>query len=180
MMWCGVKNKNKAKHNGWSSSPYPPAPDRHRSYYPHRHPAATLSLSLLLPLTHSQPSLTMIPEPTPLTDPEGYLALFKFNRRIRRCPRTGMSVTYADIGDPEGVPVLFVPPSGCSRWFAAPQGEYSASGQQCPWHTFPSEVHNCSMRSWMWGLSCECWERGSVEIKTRDKIAPTLEPRPGD
>jgi hypothetical protein len=66
----------------------------------------------------------MIEDPTPLTDPDGYLSLFKFNRRLRKCPRTGLSVSYADIGDPDGIPVLFVPPSGCSRWFAAPQGEF--------------------------------------------------------
>ncbi|CAK9779610.1 unnamed protein product [Cutaneotrichosporon oleaginosum] len=65
-------------------------------------------------------------EPTPLTDPHAYLALFKFNRRLAECPRTGMAVSFADIGDPEGVPVLFVPPSGCSRWFAAPQDPLAA------------------------------------------------------
>jgi hypothetical protein len=64
-------------------------------------------------------------EPTPLTDPHAYLALFKFNRRLPKCPRTGAAVSYADIGTPDGIPVLFVPPSGCSRWFAAPQGMYS-------------------------------------------------------
>lgn len=65
-------------------------------------------------------------EPTPLTDPHGYFALFKFNLRLPRCPRTGLSVSYADIGDPNGVPVLFVPPSGCTRWFGAPQDPLAA------------------------------------------------------
>ncbi|BEI79951.1 hypothetical protein CcaverHIS002_0104800 [Cutaneotrichosporon cavernicola] len=65
-------------------------------------------------------------EPTPLTDPHAYLALFKFNRRLPKCLRTGVAVSYADIGAPDGIPVLFVPPSGCSRWFAAPQDPLAA------------------------------------------------------
>lgn len=60
--------------------------------------------------------------PTPLTDPQGYLALRKFSCKLPQCPRTGLPVSFADIGDPDGTPVLFVPPSGCTRWFAAPQG----------------------------------------------------------
>ncbi|BEJ03304.1 hypothetical protein CcaverHIS641_0104790 [Cutaneotrichosporon cavernicola] len=65
-------------------------------------------------------------EPTPLTDPHAYLALFKFNRRLPKCLRTGVAVSYADIGAPDGIPVLFVPPSGCSRWFAAPQEQIAS------------------------------------------------------
>lgn len=61
-------------------------------------------------------------DPSPLNDPAAYLSLFKFNRKIR-CPRTGSDVSFADIGDSEGTPVLMVPPSGCTRWFAAPQGK---------------------------------------------------------
>lgn len=92
--------------------------------------AADAAPSLSTPLPSSAPSPSPAPgpsaaraEPTPLTDPHGYLALFKFNRKLARCPRTLAPVSYADIGDPDGTPVLFVPPSGCSRWFAAPQGQ---------------------------------------------------------
>ncbi|ORY35505.1 Alpha/Beta hydrolase protein [Naematelia encephala] len=63
----------------------------------------------------------MTEEPTALSDPQAYLSLLKFNRRLGRCPRTGLPVSYADIGDPSGVPLLWLLPSGCSRWFAAPQ-----------------------------------------------------------
>lgn len=88
--------------------------------------APSTSSSSLDARTSSPPSSTPTPsayeKPTPLTDPHAYLALFKFNRKLPLCPRTGVSVSYADIGDPDGIPVLFVPPSGCSRWFAAPQG----------------------------------------------------------
>lgn len=83
---------------------------------------AATTMASTPPLTQQEEHSPEEKEATPLTDPEAYLALFKFSRRLRRCPRTGLSVSYADIGDPDGVPVLFVPPSGCSRWFAAPQG----------------------------------------------------------
>ncbi|OCF57548.1 hypothetical protein L486_05006 [Kwoniella mangroviensis CBS 10435] len=58
--------------------------------------------------------------PTALSDPPAYLALSKFNRRLKRCPRTNLSVTFSDIGDEKGIPLLYVLPSGCSRWIAAP------------------------------------------------------------
>nr|ODN91925.1 hypothetical protein L203_01179 [Cryptococcus depauperatus CBS 7841] len=59
-------------------------------------------------------------EVTALSDPESYLSLIKFNRRLNCCPRTNLPVTFSDIGDENGVPVLYVLPSGCSRWVAAP------------------------------------------------------------
>ncbi|WVQ72118.1 hypothetical protein IAR50_001663 [Cryptococcus sp. DSM 104548] len=58
--------------------------------------------------------------PTSLSDPIAYLALLKFHRLLPRCPRTNLPVTYADLGDPQGVPVVYLLPSGCSRWVAAP------------------------------------------------------------
>ena len=61
-------------------------------------------------------------EPTP-QDPEEYLALFKFSRRIR-CPRTTLPVSYADMGDEGGTPLLSMMPSGGSRWFAAARGKF--------------------------------------------------------
>lgn len=63
-------------------------------------------------------------DPSPLNDPAAYLSLFKFNRKLR-CSRTGSDVSFSDIGDPSGTPVLMIPPSGCTRWFAAPQGKQS-------------------------------------------------------
>ncbi|WOO82616.1 uncharacterized protein LOC62_04G006096 [Vanrija pseudolonga] len=65
-------------------------------------------------------------DPSPLNDPQAYLSLFKFNRKLPKCPRTGLPVSYSDIGDPDGIPVLFVPPSGCTRWFSAPQDPLAA------------------------------------------------------
>jgi hypothetical protein len=62
----------------------------------------------------------------PLRDPEGYLAAQKFSRKIV-CPRTGLPVSFADLGEEDGVPVLWVLPSGCSRWVAAAQGVCSVS-----------------------------------------------------
>ncbi|OWZ37645.1 hypothetical protein C351_04511 [Cryptococcus neoformans c8] len=59
------------------------------------------------------------PEPTALTDPASYLCLFKFNRRLPRCPRTNLPVTFSDIGDSTGIPLLYLLPSGCSRWIGA-------------------------------------------------------------
>ncbi|ORX38407.1 Alpha/Beta hydrolase protein [Kockovaella imperatae] len=60
-------------------------------------------------------------EPTARTDPEGYLANRNFSRRLAKCPRTGLPVSYADFGDPDGVHVLYLLPSGCSRWLATIQ-----------------------------------------------------------
>ncbi|ADV23567.1 hypothetical protein I305_01473 [Cryptococcus gattii E566] len=59
------------------------------------------------------------PEPTALTDPASYLCLSKFNRRLRYCPRTNLPVTFSDIGDSVGIPLLYLLPSGCSRWIGA-------------------------------------------------------------
>lgn len=61
-------------------------------------------------------------EPAPHNDPEAYLASLKFSRRII-CPRTKMPVSYADFGDPDGTPLLWMMPSGGSRWFAAAHGK---------------------------------------------------------
>ncbi|ODN90815.1 hypothetical protein L198_06132 [Cryptococcus wingfieldii CBS 7118] len=58
--------------------------------------------------------------PTSLSDPIAYLALLKFHRLLPRCPRTNLPVSYADLGDPGGVVVVYLLPSGCSRWVAAP------------------------------------------------------------
>ncbi|WVQ95057.1 hypothetical protein IAU59_002149 [Kwoniella sp. CBS 9459] len=57
--------------------------------------------------------------PTALSDPQAYLSLKKFNSRLSRCPRTDLPVTYSDIGAEDGVPLLYLLPSGCSRWIAA-------------------------------------------------------------
>ncbi|WVF67572.1 hypothetical protein IAT40_002330 [Kwoniella sp. CBS 6097] len=57
--------------------------------------------------------------PTALSDPQAYLCLKKFNSRLPRCPRTNLPVTFSDIGDEDGVPLLYLLPSGCSRWIAA-------------------------------------------------------------
>ncbi|OCF44038.1 hypothetical protein I317_02146 [Kwoniella heveanensis CBS 569] len=57
--------------------------------------------------------------PTALSDPQAYLCLKKFNSRLARCPRTNLPVTFSDIGDECGVPLLYLLPSGCSRWIAA-------------------------------------------------------------
>lgn len=56
------------------------------------------------------------------SDPQAYLSLFKFSRKII-CPRTNLPVSFADIGDESGVPLLWMMPSGGSRWFAAAHGE---------------------------------------------------------
>lgn len=63
----------------------------------------------------------MIAAPTALSDPEAYLCLRKFSRRLPKCRRTGLPVSFADIGDPDGIPLLWLLPSGCSRWNAVPQ-----------------------------------------------------------
>lgn len=69
-------------------------------------------------LPPSSPRLGM--SPSALSDPPAYLSDTKFNRRIT-CPRTHLPVSFSDTGDPQGVPLLWILPSGCSRWFAAPQ-----------------------------------------------------------
>lgn len=61
------------------------------------------------------------PSPSPRSEPIAYLSTLPFSRRLPRCPRTHLPITYADIGDPAGVPLLVLMPSGASRWFAAPQ-----------------------------------------------------------
>lgn len=47
-----------------------------------------------------------------------YVASIRFHQRLAKCPRTGMPITYAVIGDYEEADkvILFVLPSGCSRW----------------------------------------------------------------
>lgn len=58
-------------------------------------------------------------------DPEqasSYLLSPQFHHKLPECPRTGLSITYADFGAPDGQPVLFVPPEMCSRWYAVPLG----------------------------------------------------------
>jgi len=44
-----------------------------------------------------------------------------FSQKIT-CPRTSLIVSFSQIGDPEGCPVLFIPPAVCSRWAALPLG----------------------------------------------------------
>ncbi|KAK4687023.1 hypothetical protein P7C73_g3105, partial [Tremellales sp. Uapishka_1] len=56
-----------------------------------------------------------------LSLPTEYLSSLKFSRKLAKCPRTSLPVSYGDFGDPDGVPVLFIPPSGCTRWFGALQ-----------------------------------------------------------
>ncbi|TYJ55771.1 hypothetical protein B9479_003549 [Cryptococcus floricola] len=68
----------------------------------------------------SSPPPSPSPPPTSLSDPIAYLALLKFHRLLPRCPRTNLPVSYADLGDPRGVVVVYLLPSGCSRWVAAP------------------------------------------------------------
>jgi hypothetical protein len=64
--------------------------------------------------------MSSIPTPTP-EDPPAYLAQVKFSQKII-CPRTGSAVSFADIGDEGGVPLLWMMPSGGSRWFAVAHG----------------------------------------------------------
>jgi hypothetical protein len=57
-------------------------------------------------------------------DPEEihkYLASPNFSRSIR-CPLTGISISFSEIGDLEGCPVLFIPGAVCSRWLPVPLG----------------------------------------------------------
>jgi hypothetical protein len=58
--------------------------------------------------------------PTP-EDPPAYLAQAKFSQKII-CRRTNSAVSFADIGDEGGVPLLWMMPSGGSRWFAVAHG----------------------------------------------------------
>lgn len=51
------------------------------------------------------------------SDAFSYLAQGKFHRSFV-CPRTGLRATYVDIGEPDGPPVLYFLPSGCSRYIA--------------------------------------------------------------
>ncbi|KAJ9099908.1 hypothetical protein QFC21_003913 [Naganishia friedmannii] len=44
-----------------------------------------------------------------------YLCRIELHQRLF-CQRTQLPVTYMDAGDPDGVPLLFVLPSGCTRW----------------------------------------------------------------
>lgn len=52
-----------------------------------------------------------------------YLSSPLFSQKIT-CPRTSMTVSFSQIGDPEGCPVLFIPPAVCSSWFAVPLGMF--------------------------------------------------------
>ncbi|KAI5452465.1 hypothetical protein NCC49_000628 [Naganishia albida] len=45
-----------------------------------------------------------------------YLSRINLHQRLPSCSRTGLPVTYMDAGDPGGVPLLFMLPSGCTRW----------------------------------------------------------------
>jgi hypothetical protein len=80
-------------------------------------------LAVINPGVHA--TMPSRPEPTARSDPEGYLALCKFSLKLLKCPRSGLPVSYCDVGDPNGIPLLWVLPSGCSRWFAASQGALS-------------------------------------------------------
>jgi hypothetical protein len=65
----------------------------------------------------------MSSKPTP-EDPPAYLAQAKFSQKIV-CRRTNSAVSFADIGDEGGVPLLWMMPSGGSRWFAVAHGMFS-------------------------------------------------------
>ncbi|ORY35705.1 hypothetical protein BCR39DRAFT_511644 [Naematelia encephala] len=54
-------------------------------------------------------------------DARNYFCPRNFSLRLAKCPRTQLPVSYCDIGDPEGIPVLNIVPSACSRWVAAIQ-----------------------------------------------------------
>jgi hypothetical protein len=51
-----------------------------------------------------------------------YLSSPLFSQKIT-CPRTSLTVSFSQVGDPEGCPVLFIPPAVCSRWFVIPLGK---------------------------------------------------------
>jgi hypothetical protein len=51
------------------------------------------------------------------TNPHTYLADSRFHQSFL-CSRTGRRVTFADVGQPGGPPVLFFLQSHCSRWVA--------------------------------------------------------------
>jgi len=63
-----------------------------------------------------------------------YLSSPLFSQKIT-CPRTSFVVSFSQIGDSEGCPVLFIPPAVCSRWFALPLGMSS-----CPWFILRQKV----------------------------------------
>lgn len=52
-----------------------------------------------------------------------YLSRINLHQRLPSCSRTGLPVTYMDAGDPQGVPLLFMLPSGCTRWVGIQLGE---------------------------------------------------------
>jgi hypothetical protein len=72
------------------------------------------------PLIHPPIVSPMSSIPTP-EDPPAYLAQAKFSQKIV-CRRTNSAVSFADIGDEGGVPLLWMMPSGGSRWFAVAHG----------------------------------------------------------
>lgn len=75
-------------------------------------------------LNRSPTKMTEKPPQSPDTGQEElhiYLSSPLFSQKIT-CPRTYMTVSFSQIGDPEGCPVLFIPPAVCSRWFAVPLG----------------------------------------------------------
>jgi hypothetical protein len=75
-------------------------------------------------ISMSKPAmLSQNADPTPATDPLAYLALRKFSQKIT-CPVTKLPVSFADIGDPYGEALLWMMPSGGSRWFAAAHGGF--------------------------------------------------------
>ena len=77
----------------------------------HLTPTQTHSLRDIYPMSDQQ---------TP-QDPPAYLAQSRFSQKIK-CPRTGSAVSFAEIGDEDGVPLLWMMPSGGSRWFAVAHG----------------------------------------------------------
>jgi hypothetical protein len=50
-----------------------------------------------------------------------YLSSPNFSRSIK-CRLTGLSISFSEIGDLGGCPVLFIPGAVCSRWFPVPLG----------------------------------------------------------
>lgn len=54
-------------------------------------------------------------DPIQSNDPYEYLSSITFHQSFI-CSRTKSRVSYADIGNPSGPLIVYVPPSGCSRW----------------------------------------------------------------
>jgi hypothetical protein len=52
-----------------------------------------------------------------------YLSRTNLHQRLPSCSRTGLPVTYMDAGDPQGIPLLFMLPSGCTRWVGIQLGK---------------------------------------------------------